>query len=110
LLVIDSGVRHALAAGEYALRRAACESAAKKLGVGLLSEAPSESVDRAGLSEEEQRCARHVLGENDRVASAAQCLDTHDFKGFGKAMNASHESLRDDYRVSCAELDAIVEA
>jgi galactokinase len=114
VVVMDTGVRHALggAGGEYAKRRAACERAAGKLGVRLLRDADEGMVERgrAVLSDEEWRCARHVVGENRRTVEAAGALERGDLAAVGRLMNESHESLRGDYRVSCAELDTVVEA
>jgi galactokinase len=112
VLVIDSGVRHELGASEYPRRRAACESAAAKLGVAQLREVTERDLSRRGskLSEEELRCARHVVTENGRVLKAAEALTAGDLPAFGSLMRDSHESLRKDYQVSCRELDAIVEA
>lgn len=109
VLVVQSGVRHSLAAGEYAKRRAACEAAAAVLGTGSLREAGADAASDPRLSEEQTRCVRHVVGENARVERAAAALRDGDLKTVGELMLASHASLRDDYRVSCPELDAIVE-
>lgn len=110
VLVVNSGVHHELAAGEYAKRRAACETAATRLGIASLRALDHlAAVDLSGLSEEESRCVRHVVTENQRVLAAAGALRAHDLPEFGRLMLRSHVSLRDDYRVSCGELDAIVE-
>ncbi len=108
VLVVNTNVRHALASGEYAVRRAACERAAAKLGLGSLRDADAGVLAGAGLSEEERRCVRHVVTENARVLMAAEALRAGDLQGFGVLMRESHASLRDDYRVSCAELDLVV--
>jgi galactokinase len=113
LLVIDTGVRHEHAGGEYGDRRRSCEAACRELGVASLREL---SVD-GGLARVEaladdvlRRRARHVVTENERVLAACAALDAGDWKAFGAAMTASHASLRDDYEVSCAELDVAVDA
>jgi galactokinase len=109
LLVINSGVRHELAGGEYAKRRAACESAAAALGVGSLREIGSlGAVEWARLDDEQGRCVRHVVGENARTLAAVGALRAGDLGGFGRLMLESHASLAGDYRVSCRELDVIV--
>ncbi|MEK6703823.1 MAG: galactokinase [Planctomycetota bacterium] len=118
LVVINTNVRHSLASGEYALRRAWCESAARKLGLESLREA-SERGERGGLSfverertklgGDEYRAARHVVGENQRTLEGAAALERGDLELFGRLMNESHESLRSDFRVSCPELDFVVE-
>lgn len=111
LLIINSGVAHELASGEYAQRRAACEQAAARLRVGSLRhislpELP-EALELAGLTEEMRRCVRHVVTENDRTQRCVAALKAGDFTAAGRLLNASHASLRDDYRVSCEELDFI---
>lgn len=114
LLVVESGVRHALAGerSEYARRVAVTKSAAEKLGAVWLCElGPEEFAQRAGvLNEEERRCARHVVTEQARVRGAVAALRTGDLGILGRLINESHDSLRDDYRVSCKELDVIVES
>lgn len=109
LLVVDSGVRHALADGAYGERRAACERAAHLLGVPHLAAASSADLDRLDDPVLRRR-ARHVLSEGDRVRAAATALAGGDWAGLGTVMTASHASLRDDFEVSCPELDAIVSA
>ncbi len=110
VLIANSNVHHALADGEYARRRDAVESAARALSVESLRDAtPSmvESSDR--LNEEERRCARHVVTENERTIKAAEALKVGDLRAMGALMDASHNSLRDDLRVSCPELDTLVD-
>jgi galactokinase len=110
VLVVNTSVRHALADGEYGRRRAACAAAAVKLGVGSLREVTEGMFAVGDLSEEELRCARHVVRENARVLAAAAALRDGDLRRLGELMVESHESLQDDYRVSCAELDEVVES
>lgn len=120
LVVVESGVRHALADGAYAERRRWCEEAAAALGVEMLAEAPAEAGEAAarGLAEGPRRAIQHVLPETARAARAAAALEQAALDGgwprawaeVGRLMNASHASLRDVYGVSCAEVDAIVEA
>lgn len=109
LAVVDSRVAHTLASGEYAKRREACERAARTLGVEALRDATAEQVAHAGLSDEERRCAAHVVSECGRVQRAARALGSGDLPTMGRLMLESHASLRDDYRVSCAELDLLVD-
>jgi len=113
LLVVDTQVKHGIAEGGYAERRAQCESAARKLGVGALRDADEQALRRAEreglLADVELRRARHVVGEIARTQAAAEALRARDVGSFGRQMGASHTSLRDDFQVSCAELDAIVE-
>ncbi|MGC8626475.1 MAG: galactokinase [Acidimicrobiales bacterium] len=106
LVVISTGVQHANAAGAYANRRAVCEQAAAKLGLKALRQATLDQVE-AQLSGEQLRRARHVVTENLRVLETVERLRKN--QPFGDLLTASHISLRDDYEVSCAELDLAVE-
>lgn len=109
IMIINSGVAHQLADGEYAKRRASCHQAASALGVKSLRELDPSSLAEAGrtLNDEMTRCVRHVLTENQRTCDAVSALGRGDLPQLGRLLNASHASLRDDYRVSCAELDLI---
>jgi galactokinase len=116
LVIAHSGVRRELVGSEYRDRRAQCESAAAKLasvlpGVRALRDVSSADLERHAqvLSPVELRRARHVVGEDERTLQAAQALKRQDLEGFGRLMVASHNSLRDDYEVSCPELDILVE-
>jgi len=110
-LVIDSGVRHRNASGEYAARRAACEAAARELGVPALRDADAYMLDqaRAALTPEVYDCALHVVNENPRVLMAAEAMRAGDAERLGALMNLSHASLRDLYKVSCPEVDTLVD-
>jgi len=111
VLVCDTQVRHELSDGGYAARRSQCEAAAAKLGLPSLRDASMDQVASPGaLSDVERMRARHVVGEIARTAEAAAALEARDYNAFGRLMVASHESLRDDYQVSCAELNSIVDA
>jgi len=111
LFVVESGVRHDLAQGEYAARRASCESAAQALGLDSLRGADEALVvsHAEDLTTIQFGAARHVTSENTRVAAAAALLEQGQFDELGRLMLASHRSLRDDMDVSCPELDRIVE-
>ncbi len=111
MVVVDSGVKHALADGEYAKRRADCETAARLLGVGCLRDATLASVlgAREALGERIFRRARHVVTEIERTRAFAAALAGGELDTAAGLMAASHASLRDDYEVSCEELDALVE-
>ena len=111
-VVIDSGVKHALADGEYAKRRADCEEAAQILGVNTLRDSAPEAVDaaRGPLGERLYRRASHVVTEIERVRASAAALEGGRLEDLGPLMAASHASLRDQYEVSCPELDTLVEA
>ena len=106
-VIIDSGVTHELADGAYAKRRAACEEARDLLGVRHLAAADPGSL--GSLQEELLPFARHVVGETDRVRRAADAFQRGQLGEVGRLMLESHESLRDDFRVSCPEIDAIVD-
>jgi galactokinase len=116
IVVIDSGVKHELAGGEYADRRAACERGlAAAVGVlgprATLRHVRVEELGRleGAMGEEEFRRVRHVVGECARTVEAGAALERRDFAGAGRSMFESHASLRDDFEVSCVELDEIVE-
>lgn len=111
LLVTNSNVKHELANGEYAQRRAQCEAAAKILGVPSLRDATPEALENAKgkMDDVVFRRARHVIGEIERTVQAAEAIKSSNWPAVGQLMYASHSSLRDDYEVSCKELDALVE-
>jgi galactokinase len=111
VLIINSQVRHSLAAGEYAKRRAECDAAAKSLPVAALRDATIDDLNRRGseLDPTVFRRARHVVGEIERTKAAARAIAHDDWPAVGAAMYASHASLRDDYEVSCPELNLLVE-
>ncbi len=108
LLVADTQVQHAIGGGEYAERRSQCSSAADKLGAQSLREIDEAGLTCESLTEIERKRARHVVTEIARTIEAADNLRVGDYEKFGALMYASHESLRDDFEVSCPELDAIV--
>lgn len=112
VLIINSNVKHELTGGEYAERRGQCEAAAKALGVPSLREANLSLLgsNKSKLDDVHFRRARHVVGEIDRTTRAAEAIAAGDWTTVGKLMYESHDSLRDDYEVSCAELDALVDA
>ena len=113
LLVIDTKSRHALAASGYASRRRDCELAAQRLGVRALRDVePSDlaSADVALRDERLSRRVRHVVTENARVLECVQLLEADRLRDIGPMLTASHVSLRDEYEVSCRELDVAVDA
>ncbi|HEX5567363.1 MAG TPA: galactokinase [Streptomyces sp.] len=113
LLVVDTRVQHALGDGEYARRRAGCEEAAAALGVRALRDVPYEELDAAlaRLTDPALRpLVRHVVTENQRVREVADRLDAGEPRAIGPVLTAGHVSLRDDFAVSCPELDLAVEA
>ncbi len=111
VLITNSNMKHELTGSEYPQRRAACEEVALVLGVDALRDATQEMLDAAKekLSDEYYRRARHVIGEINRTTEAAKALERGNWNRVGELMYASHDSLRDDYEVSCPELDILVE-
>jgi galactokinase len=112
LLIIDTQAHHALTDGGYAERRASCESVATKLAVKSMRELTMAQLDAARdqITHTEYIRARHAVGEMMRVLECVEALSIGDFVQVGKLINESHISLRDDYTVSCPELDTAVEA
>lgn len=115
LVVMDSRVKHSLASGEYAARRETCRAACRALGIESLRDCTPELLGYgdpgAGgvLSAIEHARARHIVSENARTLEAAAALRAGDLALVGRLMLASHASLRDDYQVSCPEVDTLVE-
>ena len=111
VLVADTKVKHDLTDGGYAARRDQCYSAAAKLGVKMLRDADADMVSAAAdkLTDKEFIRARHVVSEIDRTLQAVEAMEAGNYATFGRLMYASHASLRDDYEVSCQELDEIVQ-
>jgi len=112
LLIIDTQAHHALTDGGYAERRASCESVVAKLGITSLRELTMEQLEnsRGSLTETEFVRARHAVTEMKRVLDCVQALSDSNFAQVGELINQSHVSLRDDYTVSCPELDTAVDA
>ncbi|WP_030245766.1 galactokinase [Streptomyces sp. NRRL S-350] len=112
LLVIDTRVKHDLGDGAYAALRAGCERAAELLGLDALRDLPAVGLAAAleRLPEELAPLVRHVVTENQRVAETIEHLDGGRIAALGPILTAGHASLRDDFRVSCAETDLAVEA
>ena len=111
LLIINTNVKHELTGGGYAERRRQCELAAKILGVPALRDATDEMLERAKRKMEDTvfRRARHVIGEIERTVHAAEGVRAANWPAVGQLMYASHDLLRDDYEVSCEELDVVVD-
>jgi galactokinase len=116
LVVCDTGVKHELASSGYNQRRAECDEAVRLLAAALSGITALRDLDVAGferhaglLPEVVQRRARHVVTENERTLRAVDALTARDLVEFGRLMQASHVSLRDDYEVSCPELDLAVD-
>ena len=109
LLVLDTGVRRRLASSAYADRRRACEAAARMIGVVALRDATMTDLDRVP-DEVIRRRARHVISENERVLEVAGLLRSQKIPEIGPMLSASHRSLRNDFEVSCDELDLAVDS
>lgn len=111
LVVCNTKTKHDLAESEYNKRRAECEAAAAFFGHDSLRDVSIEYLESrsAGMNEVLAKRARHIVSENQRVLASVDALQTGDLPGFGKLLSASHESLRDDFEVSCRELDLMVE-
>ncbi len=116
VVICDSRVKHELASSEYNTRRAECERGVELLGeflpgVAQLRDVTAEEFARceSSLPEPFRRRCRHVVTENERTLRAAEALRRGRLAEVGRLMNESHVSLRDDYEVSCAELDALAE-
>jgi len=111
VLVINTNVRHKLADGEYAKRRTQCETVARVLGVPALRDVTLEMLGAAKskIHPVAFRRACHVITENQRTLDMAETISAGRWADAGALMYASHQSLRDDYEVSCPELDAVVD-
>jgi galactokinase len=117
ILVIDTKARHSHSDSGYRERRAGCERAAELLGVPALRDITVDGTESTGLDnalgrlpEELRPLVRHVVTENDRVRRTVELLRAGRLAEIGELLTASHVSLRDDYRVSCLELDVTVDA
>lgn len=112
ILVADTGVKHALGDGEYRLRREDCEEAGRILGTDSLCDVKLSDIEaaREELGSRLFARARHAVTEKQRVVEFSAALETKDVETLGRAMRESHDSLRDDYEVSCEELDVLVDA
>ncbi|WP_318203111.1 galactokinase [Streptomyces sp. SCL15-4] len=113
LLVVDTQVKHAHSGGEYGKRRTGCEKGAALLGVDALRDIPYDGLDEAlarlGDEEEVVRLVRHVVTEDERVERTVALLRAGDPRAIGPVLTEGHASLRDDFRVSCPELDLVVD-
>ncbi|MBO5472856.1 MAG: galactokinase [Lachnospiraceae bacterium] len=116
IVVTNSNVKHSLVNSEYNVRRSECEKALEELqtvvkinGLGDLTEEQFEANKSAIKDEVCVKRAKHAVYENQRTIRAVEALKNNDLKLFGELMNASHVSLRDDYQVSCDEIDVLVE-
>ncbi|MFD9022969.1 galactokinase [Streptomyces parvulus] len=113
LLVVDTQVKHSHSEGEYGKRRAGCERGAELLGVDALRDVPyadlDEALERLGDEEEVRRLVRHVVTEDERVERVVSLLESGETRAIGPVLVEGHASLRDDFRISCPELDLVVD-
>jgi galactokinase len=115
LVICNSNVKHELASGEYNQRRSDCETGVVYLkqfdsNIRALRDVTLEQLEehKSGMNERVYRRCRHVITENDRVQMAAEALVAGKLDAFGRLMYGSHASLRNDFEVSCKELDVLV--
>lgn len=111
VLIINTNVKHDLSGGEYAERRQQCHDAANIMGVPSLRDADRNLLERhrESLGDVTFRRARHVITEIDRTLQAVEAISKAEWLRLGDLMEKSHASLRDDYEVSCPELDLVVD-
>jgi galactokinase len=116
LVVTNSNVQHSIGSGQYPVRVSQCGSATEALQkvnpmISSLRDATIEDVNAAEetMDATSYRRARHVVTENDRTLKARDGLEKGDWKLVGELMNGSHASMRDDYEVSCEEIDILVD-
>lgn len=112
IVAIDTAVKHANNDGGYASRRASCETVAEVLGVAALRDATMDMLDqhRSEVSETDYARARHIITENQRVLDTVDTLKAQGASAIGELLSQSHVSMRDDFDISCAELNVAVEA
>ncbi|ELU12270.1 hypothetical protein CAPTEDRAFT_155960 [Capitella teleta] len=110
VLITNSNVKHELSSSEYPVRRAQCEEAARIMGISKLRDANLSQLEtfKSQMEQAIYQRARHVISENQRCEEGAGHLSSGNYTAFGQLMLQSHSSLRDDYAVSCPELDALV--
>ncbi len=110
--MLDTGTRRGLVGSAYNERRAQCEAAAEAFGVPALRDVDVETFEATGheLDDLPRRRARHIVTENARTLAAFEAMKHGDAAALGRLMDASHESLRDDFEVSSDALDAMVDA
>lgn len=116
IVITNSKVKHSLVDSAYNDRRTECETALKELqtvidikSLGELTEEEYEAHKDVVKDAVRQKRAKHAVYENQRAVRAVEALKNQDVELFGKLMNASHESLRYDYEVSCEEIDILVD-
>lgn len=111
LVLVNSCVKHELVGSPYNDRRASCERVARIAGVDTLRDCTWEKLEsiKAQLNNEDYRRARYVLGEVDRVLEVSKALERDDYETVGQQMYLTHKGLKEDYEVSCEEIDFLVD-
>ncbi len=111
LVVINSCVKHELVGSPYNDRRNSCQRVADLAGVETLRDCSHEKLEqlRSQLSAEDYRRARYVIGEVDRVLAVSDALERGDYEEVGRQMYLTHKGLKEDYEVSCDEIDFLVD-
>ena len=116
VLIVNSNVKHELTGSEYPDRRRQCEKAAQLLNVPMLRDATLLQLESARKQFEQEpdgdlcyRRAKHVITENDRTTAMAEALMKRDWTTCGQLMGASHRSMKEDFEITCSEIDALVE-
>lgn len=116
VLIVNSNVKHELTGSEYPDRRRQCEKAAALLGVSMLRDATLPQLESACKRFDQEtdgeicyRRARHVITENDRTTATAAALAKRDWTTSGQLMGASHRSMKEDFEITCPEIDTLVE-
>ncbi len=107
-VVIHSGITRLLSEGRYALRKQECDAAAETLETGALCGLDPDAIEASAIDETSRRRARHCASEHRRVLAAADALGSGDVAAFGRLMNESHASMRDDFEMSLPAIDALV--
>lgn len=110
LVVVDTRAAHSLSDGAYGSRRDECQWVAARLGAARLRDVTDLALSSASLPSTSRRRARHVLSEINRVTEAVAAIRAEDLIALGDIFDRSHASLRDDFQVSCAELDVVCDA
>ncbi|MBP5546999.1 MAG: galactokinase [Bacteroidales bacterium] len=111
LVLINSCVKHELVGSPYNDRRVSCERVAKLAGVETLRDCTWEKLEtlKSQLTDEDYKRAKYVLGEVDRVLAVCDALERDDYETVGRQMYLTHKGLKEDYEVSCDEIDFLVD-
>ncbi len=109
IIAVNSMVKHELGASAYRTRVAECAEACRVLGVASLRDATPEQVEAADMDPAVKRRARHITTENARVETFVEAAAAGDGAKMGSLFRLSHDSMRDDYEISCEEIDFLVE-